>query len=75
MRIGFILHADMLIPNADSLGCDPCGLYCKLRAAGLFSRAAGPKRAENSQKDQFTNEYTVNSRYIEVEGTLLITSI
>ena len=37
----------------DDLGCDPCGLYCKSRAAGLFSRAAGPKRAEKSQKDQF----------------------
>ena len=57
--------APLCPPVATSL-VRPVRLYCKSRAAGLFLRAAGQKRAGKSQEDQFTNEYTVNSRYIEV---------
>ena len=32
------------------LGCDPCGLYCKSRAAGLFFTGRGPKTGRKESK-------------------------
>ena len=43
IMILFVLYfmSETNLDTVDTLGCDPCGIYCKSRAGGINKRAAG----------------------------------